>query len=56
MLRPRRFVSRFDHEYDPGPVQVQARKVHFDVSGIRRNLMLICISRAAQGQRLTLDL
>ena len=37
MLRPRRFVSRFDHEYDPGPVQVQARKVHFDVSGIRRN-------------------
>ncbi len=30
MLLPR----RFDHEVDPGPVQIQARKVHFDVSGI----------------------
>ena len=30
MLRPR----RFEHEYDPGPVQIQARKVHFDVSDI----------------------
>ena len=28
MLRPRRFA----HEIDPGPVQIQARKVHFDVS------------------------
>jgi uncharacterized protein len=26
MLRPR----RFEHGYDPGPVQIQARKVHFD--------------------------
>lgn len=30
MLQPR----RFDHEYDPGPVQIQARKVHFDVSDV----------------------
>jgi len=30
MLQPR----RSDHEYDPGPVQIQARKVHFDASGI----------------------
>jgi predicted metal-dependent hydrolase len=30
MLRPR----RFDHEHDPGPVQIQARKVHFDVSEV----------------------
>lgn len=30
MLRPR----RFKHEYDPGPVLIQARKVHFDVSDI----------------------
>ena len=30
MLRP----HRFDEEFDPGPVQIQARKVHFDVSGI----------------------
>jgi uncharacterized protein len=30
MLRPR----RFDHECDPGPVQIQARKVQFDVSDI----------------------
>jgi predicted metal-dependent hydrolase len=30
MLRPR----RFQREYDPGPVQIQARKVHFDVSGV----------------------
>src|SRR4051812_21871660 len=29
MLRP----HRFDREVDPGPVQIQARKVHFDVSG-----------------------
>ncbi|WP_326546646.1 metal-dependent hydrolase [Mycolicibacterium sp. ND9-15] len=29
-LRPR----RFDHEVDPGRVQIQARKVHFDLSGI----------------------
>nr|WP_090342394.1 metal-dependent hydrolase [Mycolicibacterium malmesburyense]CRL72792.1 putative metal-dependent hydrolase [Mycolicibacterium malmesburyense] len=29
-LRPR----RFDHEVDPGPVQIQARKVHFDLSGV----------------------
>jgi predicted metal-dependent hydrolase len=28
MLRP----HRFDTEIDPGPVQIQARKVHFDVS------------------------
>lgn len=28
MLRPR----RFDNEIDPGPVQIQARKVHFDVA------------------------
>ncbi len=28
MLRPR----RFDDEIDPGPVQIQARKVHFDVA------------------------
>jgi predicted metal-dependent hydrolase len=28
MLRP----HRFDDEIDPGPVQIQARKVHFDVS------------------------
>ena len=27
MLRPR----RFENEVDPGPVQIQARKVHFDV-------------------------
>lgn len=27
MLRPR----RFDREIDPGPVQIQARKVYFDV-------------------------
>jgi hypothetical protein len=30
MLRPR----RFEDEYDPGPVQIQARKVHFDVSDV----------------------
>jgi uncharacterized protein len=30
MLRPR----RFEHEVDPGPVQIQARKVHFDVAEI----------------------
>jgi len=30
MLRPR----RFDTEIDPGPVQIQARKVHFDLSDI----------------------
>jgi uncharacterized protein len=30
MLRPR----RFEHEVDPGPVQIQARKVHFDFSDI----------------------
>src|SRR6201999_3052381 len=30
MLRP----HRFDDEIDPGPVQIQARKVHFDLSGI----------------------
>ena len=29
-LRPRRFAT----EVDPGPVQIQARKVHFDLSGI----------------------
>jgi uncharacterized protein len=28
LLKPR----RFPHEVDPGPVQIQARKVHFDVS------------------------
>lgn len=30
MLRP----LRFDHEIDPGPVQIQARKVHFDLSDV----------------------
>jgi uncharacterized protein len=30
MLRP----HRFDQEIDPGPVQIQARKVHFELSGI----------------------
>jgi predicted metal-dependent hydrolase len=30
MLRPHRFVQ----EIDPGPVQIQARKVHFDLSDI----------------------
>ena len=30
MLRPR----RFEREVDPGPVQIQARKVHFDLSNI----------------------
>ena len=30
MLRPRRFTQ----EIDPGPVQIQARRVNFDVSGI----------------------
>lgn len=30
MLRPRRFAT----EIDPGPVQIQARKVHFDVDDI----------------------
>lgn len=30
MLRPR----RFDVEIDPGPVQIQARKVAFDVEGV----------------------
>jgi predicted metal-dependent hydrolase len=30
MLRP----HRFDDEIDPGPVQIQARKVHFDLAGI----------------------
>jgi uncharacterized protein len=30
MLRPR----RFGREVDPGPVQIQARKVHFDVSDV----------------------
>ncbi|WP_448419220.1 metal-dependent hydrolase [Mycolicibacterium sp. XJ1819] len=30
VLRPR----RFEREVDPGPVQIQARKVHFDLSGI----------------------
>jgi len=30
MLRPRRFTR----EIDPGPVQIQARRVNFDVSGI----------------------
>ena len=34
MLRRRRFDSRFEDEYDPGPVQIQARRVHFDVSDI----------------------
>jgi uncharacterized protein len=28
MLRPR----RLQREVDPGPVQIQARKVHFDLS------------------------
>ena len=28
MLRPR----RFEQEVDPGPVQIQARKVHFDAT------------------------
>lgn len=30
MLQRQRFAS----EIDPGPVQIQARKVHFDLSGI----------------------
>ena len=30
MLRPQRFAD----EIDPGPVQIQARKVHFDLPGI----------------------
>ena len=30
MLRP----QRFENEIDPGPVQIQARKVHFDLTGI----------------------
>ncbi|MCC9187024.1 metal-dependent hydrolase, partial [Mycolicibacterium mageritense] len=30
MLRP----LRFEHEIDPGPVQIQARKVHFDLTDI----------------------
>ena len=30
MLQP----QRFEHEVDPGPVQIQPRKVHFDFSGI----------------------
>jgi predicted metal-dependent hydrolase len=30
MLRPHRFAE----EIDPGPVQIQARKVHFDLSGV----------------------
>jgi predicted metal-dependent hydrolase len=30
MLRPR----RFDDRYDPGPVQIQARRVHFDVADV----------------------
>ncbi len=30
MPRPR----RIDREYDPGPVQIQARKVHFDLSDV----------------------
>ena len=30
MLRPR----RFEHEVDPGPIQIQARKVHFDATDI----------------------
>ncbi len=30
MLRP----VRFDTEIDPGPVQIQARKVHFDLADI----------------------
>jgi predicted metal-dependent hydrolase len=30
MLRP----VRFEHEYGAGPVQIQARKVHFDVSDV----------------------
>jgi uncharacterized protein len=30
MLRP----QRFDTEIDPGPVQIQARKVHFDVADV----------------------
>jgi hypothetical protein len=29
-LRP----HRFDQEIDPGPVQIQARKVHFDLSDV----------------------
>jgi uncharacterized protein len=33
MLRPR----RFDTEIDPGPVQIQARKVHFDVADVPRH-------------------
>jgi predicted metal-dependent hydrolase len=93
MLRPRRSAD----EVDPGPVQVQARKVHFDVAEIplhwipghpvasnvvsllnivlpaaergvehrdtlltepeRDNqMMLVWISRAADGEHLTLDL
>lgn len=30
MLRPQRFPT----EVDPGPVQIQARRVHFDVDAI----------------------
>lgn len=30
MLRPQRFAT----EIDPGPVQIQARKVHFDLTGV----------------------
>ena len=30
MLRPRRFTR----EIDPGPVQIHARKVDFDVAGV----------------------
>ena len=33
MLRRRRFNSHFGTEYDPGPVLIQARKVHFETTG-----------------------
>lgn len=62
MLRP----HRFEHEIDPGRVQIQARKVHFDVSGIplhwipaperAAGVMLTCVSRAPDGGHLTIDL
>jgi uncharacterized protein len=58
MLRP----HRFDNEVDPGPVQIQARKVHFDVTDIGLHwtpghpVASNVVSLAGEGSHLTLDL
>jgi uncharacterized protein len=52
MLRPR----RFDQEFDPGPVQIQARKVAFDLSGVPLEWIPTHPVSWGDGSRLTLDL